>query len=103
SRLFPPPTSPFVPYPTLFRSVIATRGLVHFWPASLQEYQYTDSSGAQMAILGERVQREQVTAEQIRNSGVAVPEGEEVLDRQLRSEEHTSELQSRFDLVCRLL
>ena len=63
--------------------VIATRGLVHFWPASLQEYQYTDSSGAQMAILGERVQREQVTAEQIRNSGVAVPEGIEVLDRQL--------------------
>ncbi len=63
--------------------VIATRGLVHFWPASLQEYQYTDSSGAQMAILGERVQREQVTAEQIRNSGVAVPEGVEVLDRQL--------------------
>lgn len=36
-----------------------------------------------MAILGERVQREQVTAEQIRNSGVAVPEGVEVLDRQL--------------------
>lgn len=63
--------------------VIATRGLVHFWPASLQEYQYTDSSGAQMLILGERVQREQVTAEQIRNSGVAVPEGIEVLDRQL--------------------
>lgn len=63
--------------------VIATRGLVHFWPASLQEYQYTDSSGAQMAILGERVQREQVTAEQIRNSGVAVPEGVEILDRQL--------------------
>src|SRR5699024_12799824 len=25
------------------------------------------------------------------------------LDRGLRSEEHTSELQSRFDLVCRLL
>src|SRR5699024_12070603 len=25
------------------------------------------------------------------------------LDRQVRSEEHTSELQSRFDLVCRLL
>jgi len=63
--------------------VIATRGLVHFWPASLQEYQYTDSSGAQMAVLGERVQREQVTAEQIRNSGIAVPEGVKILDRQL--------------------
>lgn len=63
--------------------VIATRGLVHFWPASLQEYQYTDHSGAQMAVLGERVQREQVTAEQIRNSGITVPEGVEILDRQL--------------------
>lgn len=63
--------------------VIASRGLVHFWPASLQQYQYTDNSGAQMAILGERVQREQVTAEQIRNSGIEVPEGVEILDRQL--------------------
>src|SRR5690554_2963846 len=63
--------------------VVATRGLVHFWPASLQEYQFTDHSGAQMSVLGERVQREQVTAEQIRNSGIAVPEDVEILDRQL--------------------
>lgn len=63
--------------------VIATRGLVHFWPASLQEYQFTDHSGAHMSVLGERVQREQVTAEQIRNSGIAVPEDVEILDRQL--------------------
>src|SRR5437868_12625614 len=33
-----------------------------------------------------------------------VPFGDDVSDRILeRSEEHTSELQSRFDLVCRLL
>lgn len=63
--------------------VIASRGLVHFWPASLQEYQYTDQQGAQMLVLGERVQREQVTAEQIRNAGLPVPEGVEILDRQL--------------------
>src|SRR5207249_8626884 len=31
------------------------------------------------------------------------PQGEEALDRPRRSEEHTSELQSRFDIVCRLL
>src|SRR5699024_11351870 len=31
------------------------------------------------------------------------PVAEGVLDDLLRSEEHTSELQSRFDLVCRLL
>ncbi|NLY14640.1 MAG: phosphate ABC transporter, permease protein PstA, partial [Gammaproteobacteria bacterium] len=63
--------------------VIASRGLVHFWPSSLQEYQYTDQQGAQMAVLGERVQREQVTAEQIRNAGLPVPEGQDILDRQL--------------------
>src|SRR5699024_11355668 len=33
----------------------------------------------------------------------AAEQGWESLHRQLRSEEHTSELQSRFDLVCRLL
>lgn len=63
--------------------VIASRGLVHFWPSSLQEYQYTDSHGAQTPVLGERVQREQVTAEQIRNAGLPVPEGQDILDRQL--------------------
>ncbi len=63
--------------------VIASRGLVHFWPASLQEYQYTDSQDMKMPVLGERVQREQVTAEQIRNAGLSVPEGMQILDRQL--------------------
>src|SRR5699024_11374688 len=33
----------------------------------------------------------------------ALPEGNQIVDKLLRSEEHTSELQSRFDLVCRLL
>src|SRR5207249_8598355 len=34
--------------------------------------------------------------------GVVVPDPEEHVSH-VRSEEHTSELQSRFDLVCRLL
>ena len=63
--------------------VIASRGLVHFWPSSLQEYQFAAIHGSQMAVLGERVQREQVTAEQIRNAGLEVPEGVQILDRQL--------------------
>src|SRR5699024_6471139 len=38
------------------------------------------------------------------SSHIALLEGERVpLEALLRSEEHTSELQSRFDLVCRLL
>src|SRR5437868_13015268 len=39
------------------------------------------------------------TATRLRAEGVAVA----VVDLTGRSEEHTSELQSRFDLVCRLL
>src|SRR5438067_6966811 len=42
-----------------------------------------------------------------RGRGVGAEQGEEAIDRcpftWRRSEEHTSELQSRFDLVCRLL
>src|SRR5699024_11265860 len=33
----------------------------------------------------------------------ALEEGILAIDKEARSEEHTSELQSRFDLVCRLL
>src|SRR5699024_11628727 len=35
--------------------------------------------------------------------GIAAVDGEPLLGPSWRSEEHTSELQSRFDLVCRLL
>ncbi|HKM16239.1 MAG TPA: phosphate ABC transporter permease PstA [Marinospirillum sp.] len=63
--------------------IIASRGLVHFWPATLQEYTYTQAQDLKIQVLGEQVQREQVTAEQIRNSGIAVPEGMELLGRQL--------------------
>src|SRR5207249_5715504 len=35
--------------------------------------------------------------------GHPTPNSITYLDRRMRSEEHTSELQSRFDLVCRLL
>src|SRR5207247_10540230 len=38
-----------------------------------------------------------------RNTRLDRPAAERALDMLLRSEEHTSELQSRVDLVCRLL
>ena len=63
--------------------IVASRGLVHFWPATLQEYTYTQDQDLQIQVLGEQVQREEVTAEQIRNSGIAVPEGVDLLGRQL--------------------
>src|SRR5438067_5691646 len=74
-----PPTSPLFPYTTLFRSRNST------------------SSPRRPASFCQRVAKCPVSAISTRSPG------ERVLTRAARSEEHTSELQSRFDLVCRLL
>src|SRR3989442_10854413 len=84
-----PPRSTLFPYPTLFRSPVEVRqwsdqGEVRF---VLLRHQ-----GEPQAELGEPHGRElQVHAE------------EGVRHDETRSEEHTSELQSRPHLVCRLL
>src|SRR5438067_1253553 len=51
------------------------------------------------------VQRVEVFAAEPEVGDFAVGRGDDAVDapRLVRSEEHTSELQSRFDLVCRLL
>src|SRR5438067_6879797 len=77
--LRPPPRSTLFPYTTLFRSGFRRSPLRRHAPPG------RDGPGARplvgMAHLGNLRRREV----------------------ELRSEEHTSELQSRFDLVCRLL
>src|SRR2546421_4079972 len=70
-----PPRSTLFPYTTLFRS---------------------DSVGA--VILGEYTHITEGDTVKTTGKILSVPIGPE-----LRSEEHTSELQSRSDLVCRLL
>src|SRR5437868_7770023 len=70
-----PPRSTLFPYTTLFRSRAATRG------------------GARLANGAANAK----TPNEL--SATVTP----VRDTHARSEEHTSELQSRFDLVCRLL
>src|SRR2546421_9436572 len=77
-----PPRSTLFPYTTLFRSLLLTL------PGSLrQEPTNPAAAVAKSTIL--------VRAEELRweDCSAAIP----------RSEEHTSELQSRSDLVCRLL
>src|SRR3712207_8458381 len=83
-----PPRSTLLPYTTLFRSaarvaqrVLAVRRAEHH------------------AVLGERVDVRRLCD----RVAVAADPGVEVVDRDERSEEHTSELQSRQYLVCRLL
>src|SRR5438105_11144582 len=72
-----PPRSTLFPYTTLFRSILGGNTTLDRMPAWLQH-----------ATARRR------TMDAHRLSGG---------DAQLRSEEHTSELQSRVDLVCRLL
>src|SRR3712207_8478376 len=70
-----PPRSTLFPYTTLFRSLL--RGRTHLWAAGGEHLRHPD------ALVG---------------VGGLLPPG-----AQERSEEHTSELQSRQYLVCRLL
>src|SRR2546421_8627336 len=78
-----PPRSTLFPYTTLFRSIQAYR-----WPGNVRE-------------LENRIKGAVIMAE-----GAVVTAGDMGLEDpgdEPRSEEHTSELQSRSDLVCRLL
>lgn len=63
-------------------SLIAVRGLGHFWPADIVQTNYTEK-GNTIRMIGERVQTLEVPAEQLRDSGVEVPEGTETMDRVL--------------------
>src|SRR5207249_11856686 len=84
----PPPRSTLFPSTTLFRSPVGPgdRHVVQPHPARLQVPRLA-GRGAPLAV-------------GLRNLG----QGQVVMgDRRRRSEEHTSELQSRFELVCRLL
>src|SRR3712207_9011002 len=78
-----PPRSTLFPYTTLFRSAD------HGRHALADRHVDRDEVGA--LVVDDRVDRDR------RLAGLAVA------DDQLRSEEHTSELQSRQYLVCRLL
>src|SRR5438034_7942575 len=79
----PPPRSTLFPYTTLFRSPIATAALdVRLLPGQ-------DPA----AFLADLVRVVGDTAVTFRPQG----------PKRYRSEEHTSELQSHSDLVCRLL
>src|SRR5438067_4856337 len=82
-----PPRSTLFPYTTLFRSL-------------------GDAGGERGAVGGGVAQRVGVLEPEVDAVGGVFAENE--VDQRAgqhhhRSEEHTSELQSRFDLVCRLL
>src|SRR5437773_8416117 len=89
-----PPRPTLFPYTTLFRSPRArSRGRRRAAPGSWRDSLQGKRDGQRRAAPGRAVERER-----------AAQHLDPVLDApQPRSEEHTSELQSHHDLVCRLL
>src|SRR5438309_2601099 len=87
-----PPRSTLFPYTTLFRSNSGVVGIDNMqW---LREYRYlADKPWGDLYLLGRRFDTPNPFAGILGGTDLAVT----------RSEEHTSELQSQFHLVCRLL
>src|SRR5437016_8813135 len=83
----PPPTSPLFPYTTLFRSRRSRRAATHRPPRSRRA----------------SISRERWARPRRRATPTPPPLRKARRPRNVRSEEHTSELQSLTNLVCRLL
>ncbi|MGH8438764.1 MAG: phosphate ABC transporter permease PstA [Pseudomonas sp.] len=65
-------------------SVIAVRGLGHFWPADLVQATYKVPGQADHVVIGEVVQKEQVPLARLKGAGLPVPEnGPEFMTREL--------------------
>src|SRR5690606_41929705 len=80
------------PYPTLFRSIIDGGEIGHIYAARVDAIR-------RRGIPGWGV----FTNKELQGGGPVIDIGVHMLDTCLRSEEHTSELQSRENLVCRHL
>ncbi|WP_167543658.1 phosphate ABC transporter permease PstA [Pseudomonas citronellolis] len=65
-------------------TVIAVRGLGHFWPADVLEARYSVPGQEAKVLIGEEVQVEEVPRERLRGAGLPVPaEGPEFMTREL--------------------
>ncbi len=65
-------------------SVIAVRGLGHFWPADLMYAQYDVPNQEKHVLIGEVVEKEQVPRARLKGAGLPVPEeGPEFMTREL--------------------
>src|SRR5699024_11469691 len=102
-RVQPPPSSTLFPYTTLFRSAVQLL-LEVYKDFDITEYSfrlsYRDPEDTEKYFDDDQMweQAESMLKEAMDDLGLDYVEAE----GEARSEEHTSELQSRFDLVCRL-
>src|SRR3712207_7389917 len=94
-----PPRSTLFPYTTLFRSTAPALGLEELRAAVAAGT--IDTVLLALCDMQGRLQGKRLTAGHFLDA--VVEHGAEACNYLLRSEEHTSELQSRQYLVCRLL
>ncbi|MFT6917047.1 MAG: phosphate transport system permease protein [Motiliproteus sp.] len=64
-------------------TLIAVRGLGHFWPADVLQAEYLEQNGTVSQIVGEVADTKKDHANQLREAGVEVPEGVEFVRRDL--------------------
>src|SRR5207249_9737694 len=101
SLLLRPPRSTLFPYTTLFRSQHVVVGAV-VSPLRLRDFLAAGIRPGRSKRVHRRLGAA-VAQPHLLHRGHGFSDLLDVVDEELRSEEHTSELQSRFDLVCRLL
>src|SRR5689334_24543675 len=97
-----PPRSTLFPYTTLFRS-LGRVGILQLWQGEIEAAEATIEAALAIEVSDPSVRVELLLnlARIYRQEGKST-EAEAKL-QETRSEEHTSELQSQFHLVCRLL
>src|SRR2546430_12485844 len=89
-----PPRSTLFPYTTLFRSTFDRASMREFDNRVLFQMSAADSSNLIDSPAANKLGT---------NRALAYSEEQGVMEKFRRSEEHTSELQSQSNLVCRLL
>src|SRR5207249_12330110 len=97
-----PPRSTLFPYTTLFRSPL-DGGMFSLNSEGYTEDQRIQLSGGSHVLTASYSGDNSYSASASTYAITITPAPTTTTEQPLRSEEHTSELQSRFDLVCRLL
>lgn len=64
-------------------ALIAVRGLGHYWPADIIQWQIKDTDGKETAIIGELWSEEDVSVITLKESGLQVPDDNEYITRYL--------------------
>src|SRR5207248_10440829 len=95
-------SSTLFPYTTLFRSLTASYTINNFVATGVS----VDTMQLDKSVLGAQTQNDWLTTHVVvSGSDVLITDGNNTITvkNANRSEEHTSELQSPYDIVCRLL